>query len=788
MSYGVILTSIYPPRFFDACVFSSKISNYCMFRFNFLRNSFDNLGFVVKDYDSLLKCFSRVSSKFSLALSVSGAHFVGSLSGTQYEKGLIFDENKNYFTHSNSFQYQGYIRNIQVDITYFGGLRNKLPNGPGMILIGSKPLLIGNFVNGFPCGSGYYFSSNEQLEFFGSFYSRPLYGVYSKNSQYYEGIFKPITQPSEKGVEFEKKPIMLNNLKQYLMLHQQFQDFLVRGVCRHYSQKIHEISGQLAFGSDQMTGRFVVKYTNGSTYIGMLEKGARQGMGYFESPEGSFKLFGVFNGDFSVKGYLLIQHAADSSLKSKNDENMLLPQMIFGDIVYDATGKLLVKGMAKVIFTNGYVYYGQFIKNSITGYGKLYKKDAEHSVYTGQIYYGKQFGLGQLKTQSYVYEGEFSNDQFHGYGKLQKQGVTVKGFWQNGSCQYANLHFEASHRIVAFNSMYIRFDRPTTHFDLHALEGVVELYFVKNAGHTLADVYDGINSEQHQGEVKLVSRNQERKGSMSPKHVQRFQSNNKKRKMTTNPRDASIMSMKAKRTKIFEKNRLLSPQHNSSLKRLEMQPCLPNDPLQLEQGDLKQKPYKISGYTFQKLQSKNKSRLNVNISRNVPSANNLMMFDMEEQYDKIYSFSGRCHRHHDGKFIGEVRKHDEVFGVIETDKRFAYGVGLYKNSEGDEEILGSLSHFRISGEGMRVTSTTKWIGQFKSDQPEGLIIKSRPPKEDYIGNFRAGKKHEYGIKVSKGEKGQKITFLFNFWHGELRSLAKLSYEEEKSPGLYINFA
>jgi hypothetical protein len=776
MAFGVILTSIYPPRFFNSCVFSSKISNYSLFRFNYLRSSFDNLGFVVKDYGVLLNCFSHVQTKFSLAMDDSGAHYTGSLNGSEYEHGLIFDRFLNYFTYSNSFQYQGYIRHLENDVTYYGGLRNKLPSGNGMILIASRPVFIGNFINGVPSGHGFYFSKREELEFFGSFHSRPLFGVYSKNYQYYEGVFKVIPD-RETMIDFEKNPITMNNLKECKKLHQEFQDFIVSGICRHYSQRIFEISGEIIFGSKQLTGRFVVKYMNGALYHGLMQNGSRLGMGYFATPEGSFKLFGLFNGESSVKGYLLIQHALENSVKSQKVDNILIPQMIFGDILYDSNGKLHVKGMAKVLFTNGSVYYGQFCNNSITGYGRLYKKDDQDSVYTGQIYYGKQFGLGQLKTKTFTYEGQFSNDQFHGYGKLQREGITVKGYWTNGLCQYATLHFFASERCLGFNTMSILFATPTIEFSAQSLEGYVELYFDKSTGQTLAEVYEALNQDVKQ-ENRIEFRTEERRKSVDQSQLAKFNSVPRKRKMSFQALENSTSSIKSKSKKVLEKNPNYPPQVNTSLRRLGSQTRLNPASLKAETSIMHSKAFKISNFTFQKSLSRQYSKFLVNPPRTNNSLNSSMVLDMEEQYEKIYCFVGRCSTANGGTFIGEIRKHDEVFGVLETDKRFLHGVCFYHNTAGTEETLGKVTNFRITGEAMKITTAKRLMGYFQNSKPEGLIIKSRPPKEDYIGVFKAGKKHGFGMKVCKDERGRQVTFLFNFLKGELRSLAKISAEEE----------
>jgi hypothetical protein len=779
MSFGVILTSIYPPRFFNSCVFSSKISNYSIFRFNFLKSSFDNLGFVIKDYGSLLNCYSHVTTKFSLVIDDAGTHYTGSLCGTDFEKGLIFDSSLNYYTYSASFHYQGYIRNIEKDVTYYGGLRNKLPNGTGMILIASRPAFIGNFLNGAPSGIGFFFGKREELEFFGIFHSKPMYGVYSKNFQYYEGIFSALHERDNR-VDFEKYPVTLYNLPECIKLHQEFQDFIVKGICRHFNERIFEIRGELVYGSKRLTGRFIVKYRNGGFYRGMLEEGSRIGLGYFESPEGSFKLFGVFNGESAIQGYLLIHHSSENSAKSQKIDNILIPQMIFGNILYDSNGKIHVKGSAKVIFTNGYIYYGQFCNNSITGYGRLYKKDTENSVYTGQLFYGKQFGLGQLKTKSFTYEGEISNDQFHGYGKLQKDGIIAKGYWQNGLCHYAQLIFQNSQRSLGFNMMSILFENPSVEFRLESLIGTVELYFNKSTGQTLAEVYDEINNPDR-GDKKPETRALERRGSLDQSQLPKPYSVPAKRKLSVNHKENSSSSLASRGIKTSENHKQYPPRVNTSLRRLESHTSIHNAPNRGDTTSNKQKTYKISNFTFQKSYTKQLSKFYVSPSRVNLSLNTSAMVEMEENVEKIYSFVGRCTKDSGGKFLGEVRKHGDVFCILETDKWFQVGTGYYKNCDGSEEIFGEMSNFKISGLGTSMTATKRFTGEFRNNKPEGVVIKSRPPKEDYIGTFRAGLKHGFGIKTSVDEIGDQVTFLFNFWKGELRYLAKIGQDDTKSP-------
>lgn len=767
------MTSVSPERFFSACCFSGKISNYCIFRSNYVMSSFDNMGFVIKDYSTLLRCFSEINTKFSLVIDPAGNHYCGSLSGSKYKKGLIFDKKLNYFTYSDSFHYKGYIRNIEDEVTYFGGLSKKLPNGHGLIVISSKPVFLGNFINGVPSGRGFYFSKREDLNFFGTFHSKPIYGIFKRNMQYISGIFTTVND-DEKVVNFEQNPVTLNNLKECNKLMSTFLDFYVKGECRHFDETIFEIKGVIRYSVKELSGLYDIDYIKGSRFYGYLERGRRSGIGYLISSEGKFQLFGVFDGSSQVRGYMLIDHSGENSAKESQEQHILIPQLIYGNILYDSSGRMHLKGQAKVVLTNGAVYYGQFINNSITGYGRLCRRDSEDSVYTGQIYFGKQYGVGKLETKSFIYEGEFRDDKFHGYGEYKNNRHVVKGFWQNGFCLYANIQYLIADTDIYFYSLNIVFDQPSNNFELCQLVGTIELYYDKASSQILTDIYDEMNLVESEAKLNK-SKIFERRGSVHGSNPTKQNNPSKKRKMSIPQRETSVKSVFSYAINDFQGT--ISKKENK-LKRLTSYSKI-NESIRFD-----------TNAWSRNNSLKLKSRLNIStakgMSRFIPNRQlrqntsmiSLHLIDLEDHLEKVYRFGGRISK--GGRCSGIIRRYADTLAVLESDIGFQEGIIYYSNSSKTEEIYGAMRVFKVTGIATKVTTNCRFIGWFKDNKPDGLAIKTTLGKDKFIGEYRKGFKHGQGLKKSKDDHGRVTLHLFDYLAGELVSLSRLAVSEAQA--------
>jgi hypothetical protein len=714
------------------------------------------------------------------------------MSDNLFEKGLLFDEKLNYFSYSHSRDYHGFIRSVEDNIMYNGGLRDKMPSGFGYITVNGSVVLLGKFNKGIPKGICYYFNKRGELNFIGSYYSTPVFGVFGKNGRYYEGTFD-VSMPTNREVNFVKNPITLSNLRECKKIHDAFADFVVNGVCNHYDDNIYQFQGRIQYEAKEHSGHLEVTYRNGSKYIGEIFNSSRSGLGYLVTNGGKFKIFGTFKGGNEVRGYFLIDPMSENSLK-ETSLGLLIPRMIYGDILYDLDGKVWIRGQVKAILSNGSVYYGQFLNNSLTGYGKLYKNDELRTVYTGQIYYGKQCGVGQLDTINYTYEGEFHNDKFQGLGKYSDENIILKGFWQESLCLYGSIEFKERRNRINFNLMYILFDTPTFDFSFNRMKGYVEVFFDSHTIHSLGEVYSSINISE-QAETKEV-RVLERRGSMFGGSATKFEhivdlvrkvykddmAEAKGKSSHSQPKQLvhkSLMKLIGRTGSSDnvgkepsgyaglpfrpspgskEAGASLSPRHS---------PSSPRKIGTISSTNLKSSPIPSAGRLNPRhFTIRSKFNRQTSLAEQYPT-----MEELEERLVRVYTFVGRYSCEEGGLFTGMVKKFEEPFLVVQLDRGFHRGLGYLKSTEGYKEIYGEMRDFRVSGLASSTWRNSRMLGHFEHSLPDGLVVKIVNNKESYTGHYQRGQKHGEGFK--KVDREAKHVHLLGYFRGELKSIAKI---------------
>jgi hypothetical protein len=133
---------------------------------------------------------------------------------------------------------------------------------------------------------------------------------------------------------------------------------------------------------------------------------------------------------------------------------VFIPVYIFGQEVGCVSGSC-TDGQGKYVYTNGFVYEGNFVKGLRSGLGILtdpegnkydgmWENDMFHgqgtytwsdgSKYTGEWKNGVQDGYGIFfYPNGDKYTGYFKNNQFHGKGKYTwADGTVQEGIYENG--------------------------------------------------------------------------------------------------------------------------------------------------------------------------------------------------------------------------------------------------------------------------------------------------------------------------------------------------------------------
>ena len=743
----------------------------------------------MKDYNKFLKASRSQDSKFSLALNQIGAHFCGSIKDGKFCKGILFDNKMNYSTYSRDVNFHGYMRSVdknERDILYVGAMRNKMPDGVGIIIVNSKVSFFGHFSKGIPNGRGYYFNDEEKLTFFGAFYSEPVYGTFYEKPRRYEGKF--ISEL--KNLDFINNPITPGKMVECTKIQNAFKDFRIKGRCSYFDYGIHEVIGLVqSGGNSQLTGRFEVKYLNNSIYIGELKNGSRHGVGYLRTNDGQFQLFGDFRSGNNMWGYLIIQ--TDTSFPEPSID-ILIPRVIFGNMIYDSNGKISVYGNIKAILNCGSIYYGSFLNNSITGYGVLYQKiKGFPSKYTGQFYYGEQRGVGRLETPDYVYEGEFLKDLFHGYGQLRKEGYVLKGKWCNGKCLYASMTLRnpetpSDSRRLQFQTINIIFDQPTLVFEPSQMSGIVEIYLDQSLSQELKATYEALNEgnphENNQGEI----RSGERRGSyIDSKLSYQFEDIvnvlaggilKSRLRTETNP---GFMSPPLIQNKVVTNNQTFKKIYRKNSNLIPERPSQRNFEIKIDnniQGRMNKVQRSPSlGVVRSRFRQSGGRTKNTQLSHLGHEDSFLPIFAEKEEFNRIFCFEGQIIRNisKGAKLRGIIRKFEDTFCVIETDLFFSRSIAYIRDDILNIEKYGEFKGFSLQGIGSSTIGNTMIQGSFSSGLPNGICIKSVNNKEQYIGYYKDGKKHGPGIKKNSEKDNKSTIYLYDFNNNHMMSLSKI---------------
>ena len=169
--------------------------------------------------------------------------------------------------------------------------------------------------------------------------------------------------------------------------------------------------------SDGQNGAAVVRYPDGSAYVGEIRNGRREGSGV-RLHAGAVPL--LYVGEY-VRG-------------RRQGVGRLL-DLSSGSLVYEGQWSRDAKHGEGTLFHDGATYRGGFAGDAFDGQGKL--SWANGNVYQGEFRGGKRSGRGVIKfAAGDAYEGEFLDGLFHGEGTYRwPAGEVYVGQFRAGRIQ-----------------------------------------------------------------------------------------------------------------------------------------------------------------------------------------------------------------------------------------------------------------------------------------------------------------------------------------------------------------
>lgn len=188
----------------------------------------------------------------------------------------------------------------------------------------------------------------------------------------------------------------------------------------------------------QVEGLAIVKYENGTHYIGNYVNGQRSGFGYRSYPGKDLFYVGEYKNDIKEgKGKLWKESAKKWvydgmwSRDLKNGQGYLIRD----EGTYEGSwlnDKLHGKG--KMDWVNGDTYEGEYKDDLRHGFGKMRFKNGD--TYEGTFVGGQMHGQGRYVWRNgEIFEGNFKNGVMDGEGKIEYSQIRIKaqGVFQGGS-------------------------------------------------------------------------------------------------------------------------------------------------------------------------------------------------------------------------------------------------------------------------------------------------------------------------------------------------------------------
>jgi hypothetical protein len=218
-------------------------------------------------------------------------------------------------------------------------------------------------------------------------------------------------------------------------------------------RQVNVIDNAVVIGNkvgDHLQGKAIIRYQNGSCYIGDIRNSMRHGFGHRSyGTDRTIYYYGEYENDMkSGRGRLWNQRKNKATFEGlwardkKNGQGTLERDegIYTGNFVEDH-----LEGKGKMVWTNGDEYEGQFSKDYRNGSGIMKYRNGD--VYRGEFKMGKAHGRGHYTWKSgEVYEGGFTDGQMDGHGRINYSGLNVCATGQFQPTSDRNL----AYRLVGF--------------------------------------------------------------------------------------------------------------------------------------------------------------------------------------------------------------------------------------------------------------------------------------------------------------------------------------------------
>lgn len=185
---------------------------------------------------------------------------------------------------------------------------------------------------------------------------------------------------------------------------------------------------------DEIDQKYIVEYTDGSKYIGDVDKQTLKpnGIGVFNHSNGDVYRGMVEQGLAHGKGSYRHKNGINYIGDMAHDSKHGLGEEDYGNCqVYKGSFVNGVKnGQGRYEWSTDSYYEGEINDNKKHGHGLLFIKDLE--TYTGDWFEDKRHGQGKIEYASGdVYEGPFVNNVREGYGTLRTSETILECWFAN---------------------------------------------------------------------------------------------------------------------------------------------------------------------------------------------------------------------------------------------------------------------------------------------------------------------------------------------------------------------
>lgn len=182
---------------------------------------------------------------------------------------------------------------------------------------------------------------------------------------------------------------------------------------------------------DKMHGRGNYLFANGDAYDGEFFKNAKHGYATCLYKGGTGDIF---------QGYWVSDKPCMERIAQITYENgdKYVGQVMSGEQVSGGLPKILKNGRGEIHFRDGAMYWGEWKRDVMCGFGIMVYKSNEQ--YYGNWEDSKRNGYGvMINTDGTIFEGEWKRDQRNGQGTLRlANGTSISGMWKGDLMKQGN--------------------------------------------------------------------------------------------------------------------------------------------------------------------------------------------------------------------------------------------------------------------------------------------------------------------------------------------------------------